>query len=125
VRRGKAAPHTQTVNPFSAWPKHASTCVIKYSIMKNMQIMSIHGQADADEVAAALAAIACCLESAAAAEAFAPLYDDEAPEQSAWRVAAALEAQDLPAARQSAHSAWGAADRARREGRWSTGILGL
>jgi hypothetical protein len=23
VRRDEAAPHKQTVNPFSAWPKHA------------------------------------------------------------------------------------------------------
>jgi hypothetical protein len=47
------------------------------------------------------------------------------PARSAWRAAAASEAVGLPPARNSAGAAWHAADRARRAGRWSFGIVGM
>ncbi len=86
--------------------------------MRAMQILSLPVDATPDEVAAALAAVACMLEAEQAEP------DADRP-VSAWRVAAAQEAQELPAARSGRHSGWASAERARREGRWSTGILGL
>ena len=51
-----------------------------------------------------------------------PRWGRAAPD-SAWATAAALEAQDLPAA-PGAVRRWGHAERSRRAGRWSSGIVG-
>jgi hypothetical protein len=42
----------------------------------------------------------------------------------AWSAAAVLAAQYLPPARNAAHTAWSAAERAARAERWSYGIVG-
>lgn len=71
---------------------------------------------DDDEVAAALAAIQLYIERSNYPVA-------PAIASSAWRVATALEAQDLPPVRNTALRGWASADRARRASRWSTGII--
>jgi hypothetical protein len=83
-----------------------------------MNAFEIVGDATADEVAAISAVLTLHL-SADAMEAMSGLPP------SAWQVAAAVEAQELPPSRAARHRTWASAERARREGRWSNGILGL
>ncbi len=74
---------------------------------------------DDDTVAAALAA----LERYLAGEQSVEDQVADAPAL-AWRTAGKLAAQGLPPARSGA-AGWASADRARRDDRWSYGIVGL
>lgn len=76
--------------------------------------------ADADTVAAALAALACYIEPSTPAPAEPP-----AEPQPAWRSAGLLAAQGLPPTRRAPSVGWAAAERVRREAGWSFGIVGL
>lgn len=73
--------------------------------------------ADAEEIAAVLAAIACVLADEASAEGIAP-----AAQRSAWHSAALLEAQGTVAGR-SAQATWPGVARTSRSRRWSKGIV--
>ncbi len=73
-----------------------------------------------DELAAALIAVRCYLEEET------PPADGQRPTaaRGAWRAAAVLDGQGLAPARNGAGSTWATAERAGRECRWSTGIVG-
>ena len=86
-----------------------------------MRAMQVHmtPTPDQDTAAAIAAAIACS-----------SMHDEgcdtpDAPARSSWRAAGALAAQGLPPARNGAHAAWHATERARRTERWSYGIVGM
>ena len=74
---------------------------------------------DADTAAAIIAAVSCAIEQEQADRAPNP------PVRPAWAAAAALAAQGVPPARNSAYATWHAVERARHEDRWSFGIVGL
>ncbi len=86
-------------------------------IMVFMQFIHMPPDASEDEVAAALAVVACALEQAEA--------EPVPPARSAWSAAAALEVQRMPATRNAAYTTWGSVERSRRAARWSKGLGGL
>ena len=74
---------------------------------------------DDDTAAAIIGAVSAILAAEDAGAA-----DEPAP-RSRWSTAAVLAAQDLPPARHAAEASWAAAERTRRESRWSYGIVGM
>jgi len=84
-----------------------------------MEYASTPTPTDDDTVAAALAAVYRYI----AHEQTAPVPSPTP--RSAWRAAAAIEAQGLSPARNGAHCAWGSVARASRAQRWSFGVLGI
>ena len=86
-----------------------------------MPIMELHlSPWPEDDIAAAvLAAVACLIEQEQADQTL------DAAGCTAWQAAALAAAQGLPPARNGAYASWHTADRARRVGRWSYGIVGL
>ena len=82
-----------------------------------MRIHDMPPDASEDEVAAALAAVACMLEQVE--------VEPVQPARNAWSAAAALEVQRMPETRNAAFTTWGNVERSRRAARWSKGLLGL
>ncbi|GAB4189313.1 MAG: hypothetical protein OHK0022_01520 [Roseiflexaceae bacterium] len=72
-----------------------------------------------DELAAALIAVRCYLEEDAL-----PAEAEPPAAPNAWRAAAVLDGQGLTPGRNGAGATWATADRAGREWRWSSGIVG-
>lgn len=89
-------------------------------IMGSMLIISHGPPPNEDEVAAALAAVSSVLAEETDMQHAEPVV----AARSAWRAAAILESQGLPAGRSAADAVWGRTARAQRSRRWSKGIIG-
>ena len=83
-----------------------------------MRSMQYNSEPSEDELAAAIAAASRYLEQ----EHRTTIAE---PARRAWHIAAAIEAQRLPAARNVQHRTWATVERAARASRWSYGIAGL